>query len=110
MAQNSGKRALKMADKEAEVILASMHRASEAAVETTLAGIVEKLKQNVPLMYHIAALLNNEEWTAVLEASLHSGGQAPKASGDKPEKVWKLRTALKKFGHLDRHVRLNQIK
>ena len=96
-------RAAKAADKEAEVIIASLSRASEAAVETTLQSIVEKLRANIPLMYHMHALLHNEEWTAVLVASM--GTPATKndePSGEKPGKVWKLRANLKKLSHLNR--------
>lgn len=56
-------RLAKAAEKEAELIIASLARASDAAVETALNSVTEKLRQNIPLMYHINALLNNEEWT-----------------------------------------------
>ena len=70
------------AEKEADAIIASLSRANDAAVETTLDGIAEKLRNNVPLMYHIHALLNNAEWTAVLEASIQ--GVAMEKCGEKP--------------------------
>ena len=57
----------------------------------------------MPLMYHINALLHNEEWTAVLKASIN-GIAAVAAIGDKPGKEWRLRTGIRKFGHLDRRV------
>ena len=102
-------KAAKAADKEAEVIIASLAKASDAAIETTLCNIVEKLKSNVPLMYHINALLHNKEWTNVLEASLHhkaatEAQDAAKSSGDKPEKVWPIRAGIKKFVQLSRNV------
>ena len=57
-------------------------------------------------MYHINALLNNEEWTAVLSSSIDSAATSQAGDcGDKPgsgKKVWKLRAGLKKLGHLDR--------
>ena len=56
------------------------------------------------MMYHINALLNNEEWTAVLEASA-LGKATGVASGDKPEaKVTKIRSGSTKFAHLTRRV------
>ena len=100
-------REAKAAEKEADVVLKSLSRAGDAAIQTTLRGICDKLKNNVPLMYHISALLHNPEWTGVLEASI-AGGAA--SSGDKPEdaagqkKVWKLRTVVKKFAHIERRV------
>ena len=100
-------REAKAAEKEADVVLKSLSRAGDAAIQTTLRGICDKLKNNVPLMYHISALLHNPEWTGVLEASIAGGA----SSGDKPEdaaaghkKVWKLRTVVKKFAHIDRRV------
>ena len=97
-------RQAKAAEKEAELIIASLSRASDAAVGTTLTSVAEKLRQNFPLMYHINALLNNEEWTAVLASSI--GGQgAQEVSGDKPDsakKAWRLRAGVKKFAHLER--------
>ena len=54
-------------------------------------------------MYHINALLHNPEWTGVLKASIN-GIAAVAASGDKPGKEWRLRTGIRKFGHLDRRV------
>ena len=98
-------RQAKAAEKEAELIIASLSRASDAAVETTLNSVTDKLRQNIPLMYHINALLNNEEWTAVLTSSIEGATSATGDSGDKPgsgKKVWKLRAGLKKLGHLDR--------
>ena len=104
MVVKSGKRAQQAADKEAEVIMNSLSRASEAAVANTLDGIVGILKANAPLMYHISALLHNPEWTAVLEASLHRGGEPAASSGDNPAgKGWKLRQDVNKIEHLDRH-------
>ena len=78
-------RQAKAAEKEAELNIASLPRASDAAVETTLMSVTETLRQNIPLMYHINALLNNEEWTAVLTSSIGGSGEQPD-SGTKPEK------------------------
>jgi len=101
-------REARAAEKEAAAIIASLSRASDAAVETTLAGICDKLRSNIPLMYHINALLNNEEWTAVLEASI--AGAAMEHCSDKLDikKQWKLRVGAKKIFHVDRrgHQRL----
>ena len=80
-------------------------RASDAAVETTLVSITEKLKMSPPLMYHINALLNNEEWTVVLTYSIPRGQGAQDDCGDKPgsgKKAWRLRAGMKKLAHLDR--------
>ena len=93
----------KAANKEAEAVLASLSRAGEAAVAQTLDDIREILKKDVPLMYHINALLHNPEWTGVLKASIN-GIAAVAASGDKPGKEWRLRSGIRKFGHLDRRV------
>ena len=98
-------RQAKAAEKEAELIIASLSRASDAAVETTLNSVTEKLRQNIPLMYHINALLNNAEWTAVLTSSISGGQGAQEVRGDKPDsakKTWRLRSGVKKFAHLDR--------
>ena len=96
-------RAEKAANKEAEAVLKSLSRAGDAAVAQTLDDIREILKKDAPLMYHINALLHNEEWTAVLKASIN-GIAAVAASGDKPGKGWRLRAGIRKFGHLDRRV------
>ena len=93
----------KAANKEAEAVLASLSRAGEAAVAQTLDDIREILKKDVPLMYHINALLHNPEWTGVLKASIN-GIAAVAANGDKPGKGWRLRAGIRKFGHLDRRV------
>ena len=94
------KREQQVADKEAATIVKSLSRASDAAVHTTLAGINTILAGNIPLMYHINALLNDPEWTAVLESSLKSE-EPIDANGDKPDHR-KLRNIVKKFQHLDR--------
>ena len=88
------------ADKKANAILNSLKKASEAAVETTLTSINEKLKSNTPLMYHIHALLNNEDWTNALEASALG---ITSRCGDKPvSKDKKLKKEIKKIKHLTR--------
>ena len=93
----------KAANKEAEAVLKSLSRAGDAAVAQTLEDIREIWKKYAPLMYHINALLHNQEWTAVLKASIN-GIAAVAASGDKPGKGWRLRAGIRKFGHLDRSV------
>ena len=87
------------ADKEADVIMASLARASESAVATTLERITDRLKNNVPLMYHMNALLENDEWRGVLIASAQ-GFKGTGSSGDKPAPAKKLRVNVKQFGHL----------
>ena len=67
MASNS--RAEKAADKEAAAILASLSRAGEAAIEQTVEDTVKILRADPGLLYHLNALLHNEEWKAVLRAS-----------------------------------------
>ena len=98
-------REARAAEKEAEAIIASLSRASDAAVETTLASIADKLRNNVPLMYHIHALLNNAAWIAVLEASIK--GVALEKCSDKldTKKEWRLRSGARKLFHLDRRGR-----
>ena len=101
------KLAAKRADKEADAIFTSLKKASEAAIATTLNAITEKLRGDTALMYHVSALLANEEWTGVLKAS--SGGEDPQTtSGDKPAEPVKkrLRQGAKKFVHLTRHGKL----
>ena len=95
-------RELARADKEAAAIMQSLSKASEAAIETTLESINEKLKNNTPLMYHIHALLNNEDWTSVLEAS--ALGIANSCCSDKPvsKDTKKLKKEVKKFEQLTR--------
>ena len=93
----------KAANKEAEAVLSSLSRAGEAAVAQTLDDIREILKKDVPLMYHINALLHNPEWTGVLKASIN-GFAATAVSGDKLGKGWRLRAGIRKFGHLHRRV------
>lgn len=102
-----GKREAAKAEKEADVIVSSLRSAGEAAVATTLAGITDVLKANRPLMYHISALLHNEEWLGVLTASAMGDEQADPLSppgGAKPEKAQKLRANVKKFEHLARRA------
>jgi hypothetical protein len=102
-----GKRDAAKAEKEADMIVQSLRSAGEAAVATTLAGITDVLKENRPLMYHIHALLNNEEWKAVLMASAmgaDGGAASTTSNGGKPDKTQcqKLRAGLKKMEHLSR--------
>ena len=95
----SGKLAQKRADKEADIILTSLKKASEAAIATTLKQINDQLRADTPLMYHVAALLQNEEWKGVLRASI----DGVEEGGDKPEPTAskrKLRAGSKKFSHL----------
>ena len=97
-------REAKAAKTEAEVVIRSLSHAGDAAIARTLQDISDRLRSNVPLLYHIGALLNNSEWTAVLEASI-AGHEA--TCGDKqapPRKQWKLRVDAKKFTHLDKRV------
>lgn len=98
-----GLREAAKAEKEADIILQSLMRASESAVATTLHSITEALKANTPLMYHIHALLQNEEWKAVLETS--ALGVSSQKSGDKPVAKTKknFRVNVKQFQHLSRH-------
>ena len=103
MAAAKGREA-KQAEKEAEAIVKSLQSAGEAAVATTLAGITKKLKENRPLMYHISALLHNEEWSGVLiNSALGMDGEKDPASpcGDKPA-LRKLRVGVKTFQNLQR--------
>ena len=97
-----GAREAAKAEKEADIIIASLGRASEAATATTLATITETLRHNTPLMYHIAALLQNEEWRGVLEAAALGKARPTESSGEKPVAEKKLRGNVKKFEHLPR--------
>lgn len=109
MAVAGAKRQTAKAEKEADAIIASLRSAGEAAVATTLAGITKELKLNPPLMYHIHALLQNDEWKAVLEASAF-GDQAQgsqSSNGEKPGKERALRQGSKKFEHLQRTLQLS---
>ena len=103
MAAAKGREA-KQAEKEAEAIVKSLQSAGEAAVATTLAGITRILKDNRPLMYHMSALLHNDEWKGVLMASALGGDEEKDPAspcGDKPA-VRKLRVGVKTFQHLSR--------
>ena len=104
MVKTNSREAMRAA-KEADVVIQSMGRASESAVATTLASITQTLRGNTPLMYHIHALLNNEEWKAVMEASAlgqNCGDKPAGSGGDKPAPSKGLRTNVKKFEHLPR--------
>jgi hypothetical protein len=99
-----GLREAKAAEKEADAVLASLARAGDAAISQTLKDICEKLKGNTPLMYHINALLHNQEWTAVLESNIAGNSETPDAAtSQKPKKEWKVRSNVKKLSHLPRH-------
>ena len=100
------KREVAKAEKEADVVVQSLRSAGEAAVATTLAGITNVLKSNRPLMYHIHALLHNEEWKSVLLASALGEGEAEGSGtprGAKPDKKsQRLRATVRKFEQLVR--------
>ena len=107
MSHGPSKRETAKAEKEAEVVVQSLRSAGDAAVATTLAGITNVLKANRPLMYHIHALLLNEEWKSVLMATAMGDGEdeagGSPSSGAKPEKSHqKLRAKLCKFEQLTR--------
>jgi hypothetical protein len=99
-------REAKQAEKEADVVIASLSRAGDAAISQTLEDICDKLKGNPPLMYHINALLHNDEWTGVLQSSIagEAATAAAAAATSQKTKVWNLRVAVKKFCHLSRHT------
>ena len=103
MAKKTPTREDKRAEKEADVIMQSLARASESAVATTLDSITNRLRDNVPLMYHINALLENDEWRGVLIASAQ-GYTGTNNSGDKPAPARRLRVNVKRFEHLARHL------
>ena len=95
MAGKGGRREEKAANKEADAVLASLSRAGEAAVAQTLDVICKALRKDVPLMYHLNALLHNTEWTGVLKASID--GFAPSASSPVGEKLGHKRVALARW-------------
>ena len=103
MAGKPGAREAAKVEKEADIIIARLGRASEAATATTLATITDTLRDNTPLMYHIAALLQNEEWKGVLEAAALGKASPTQSSGEKPVAEKKLRGSVKKFEHLPKH-------
>ena len=93
------------ANQEAEAILKSLQLAGTAAIETTMDSIVEILRNDVPLMYHINGILQNETWRAVLRASLHgekvqTPGQETQSGVQPVQEKWKLRTSCKTFDSL----------
>ena len=103
-----GARAQAKAEKEADDVQRALCLASQGAIDTCLANINEKLRSNVPLMYHLGALLQNEEWTATLLNSVPST-MATANSGDKPgsnknEKPKMLLASVKKLKDLGRHI------
>ncbi|CAK0851989.1 unnamed protein product [Prorocentrum cordatum] len=92
----------KAADKQAEAIVASLAHAGSAATEQAISSVCEVLRKDVALLYHVNALLHNDEWRAVLKASAE-GQCGAKPEGPPPEDVGKkLRVGIKKFGHLSR--------
>ena len=96
-------RADKAADKEAAAILASLSRAGEAAIEQTLQDTVLILRADSALLYHLNALLHNEEWKGVLKASLNRAPTDDRDSGEQPAKEGrKLRQGARKFKQLAR--------
>ena len=98
MAAPGTRRDAAKAVKTADAVMASMRSAGEAATATTLAGITQMLKANTPLMYHIHALLQNDEWRAVLEASAF--GVDEEVEFDDAKKGTPLRATIKKIDHL----------
>jgi site-specific recombinase len=102
----ASKREVQKAEQQADAVVQSLRQAGEAAVATTLAGITDVLKKDRPLMYHISALLHNQEWKAVLVASaLGDIDVEASADGAKPDKTeQKLRVGISKFQQLARHL------
>ena len=93
------------AEQEADAVVRSLSQACESAVATTLSSITKVLRDNVPLMYHINALLENDEWRAVLEASANGRSMyitEEKAKAPVAEK--KLKSNTKRFEHLPHHL------
>ena len=104
--EGAGARERKAAEKEADVILKSLSEASEAGHATCLNQVVAILKDDPPLMYHINALLHNEEWKNVLKHAASAPATKPDtdqnveesgSSRDRP-----LRATCKKIEHLKR--------
>ena len=95
-------RAEKAAEKEASAIVASLARAGTAAVEQAVKELVETLRGDPALLYHINALLHNPEWRGVLKASMSGpeNGEKPEQENDSGKKV---RVTIKKFWQLPRH-------
>ena len=104
MAKPPTARETRAAYKDADIVLQCLSRAGDAAIQTTLNAICDKLKANVPLMYHISALLHNDGWVGALEATIAGGGGD--CSGEKFEtkKSWKLRSVVNKFYQLETRV------
>ena len=98
MAAAGTRRDAAKAVKTADAVIASMRSAGEAATATTLASITKMLKNNTPLMYNIHALLQNDEWRAVLEASAF--GVDEEVDIDDSKKATLLRATVKKIEHL----------
>jgi hypothetical protein len=98
MAAPGSRRDAAKAVKTADAVIASMRSAGEAATATTLAAITQVLKANTPLMYHIHALLQNDEWRAVLEASAF--GVDEEVDFEDAKKATPLRATIKKIDHL----------
>ena len=85
--------------------MTSLSHASEAAVDTAMNQIEDKLRSNTPLLYHLWALLHNEEWTAVLIASITAKKPDPNAATSQALAKRRLRNGMKKIGHLSRRTR-----
>ena len=104
--EGAGARERKAAEKEADVILKSLSEASEAAQPTCLNQVVAILKDDPLLMYHINALLHNEEWKGVLKHAAAAPATKPDAdqNGEEPggSRERPLRATCKKIDHLKR--------
>ena len=98
-------RAQKEAEQQADDIVTSLSHASEAAVDTAMNQIEDKLRINIPLLYHLWALLHNEEWTAVLIASMSAKRPDQNAATSQALAKRKLRNDIKRIGHLTRRTR-----
>jgi hypothetical protein len=100
----SGKRAAAMLEKEADMVVSSLAKAADAAVEATKDHIDGVLQNNRPLMFLLSGMLRNKEWIGILEQSLvMSPAAASQVEGEeKKTVVWKMRTGLQTMEHLKR--------
>lgn len=85
------------------MVVSSLAKAADAAVEATKDHIDGVLQNNRPLMFLLSGMLRNKEWVGVLEQSLTmSPAAASQVEEEKKTVVWKMRTGLQTMEHLKR--------
>ena len=102
MAASGSRREAAKAGKTADAAIASLRRAGEESRASALLDIMTDLQINSVVMYHIHALLQNQEWRAELEASANGPSDGENDSGvlHPSHKQTLLQGRIKRFEHL----------